>query len=88
MFPRNFKGESLGVSFTPKPAGRKNCGICSKNHLDQKSYNTGFVNFCLRSDPLHNAITQHSFRHEIGHSFGSPHDPSRYCPADRGVYTK
>merc|ERR1712018_781752 len=67
-------------------------GICAKYHevkdvkdpkvLQWQSHNTGVVNFAYHLKELPQSVSKLAFSHEIGHSFGSPHDHPEKCLGD------
>ncbi|XP_052085168.1 disintegrin and metalloproteinase domain-containing protein 10-like [Mytilus californianus] len=82
---RDFSNDSLGfawMGYSGQPAG----GICDKyksfteNGLSvMKSLNTGVVTLLNNNNSLTQRMSQLSFAHQVGHSFGSPHDSGNLC---------
>ena len=83
---RDFPGGTLGLAWPAYPSSGKKGGICDK-YTDKKSFNTGiitFVNYNARVPPK---VSQLTLAHEIGHNFGSLHDPASCRPGgSRGNY--
>jgi len=75
---RSFDNGVLGLAWVAYPYGQAG-GICDP-YADyggtKKSYNTGLVSFKLFHREAPRAVTEITFAHELGHSFGAQHDPN------------
>ncbi|XP_026469546.1 disintegrin and metalloproteinase domain-containing protein 10-like [Ctenocephalides felis] len=81
---RDFEMGTLGLAWTGdlKNAG----GVCEKNgHYrgSMKSLNTGIVTLLNYGKHVPPSVSHVTLAHEIGHNFGSPHDPEQCAPAAR-----
>ncbi|CAK9800445.1 Disintegrin and metalloproteinase domain-containing protein 10 [Anthophora quadrimaculata] len=78
---RDFEKGTLGLAWTGdlKNAG----GVCEKNgHYrgSMKSLNTGIITLLNYGKHVPPTVSHVTFAHEIGHNFGSPHDPDECSP--------
>ncbi|XP_041458780.1 disintegrin and metalloproteinase domain-containing protein 10-like [Lytechinus variegatus] len=80
---RDFANGVLGLAWIASSSRLSNGGICDKQASNGQTLNTGIVttnNYESNVPPLVSHLT---FAHEIGHSFGSQHDPG--VPGDACV---
>ncbi|KAF0313192.1 Disintegrin and metalloproteinase domain-containing protein 10 [Amphibalanus amphitrite] len=73
---RDFEGGTLGLAWTGdlNQAG----GVCEKNgHYrgSKKSLNSGIISILNYGKRVPPAVSHVTFAHEVGHNFGSQHDP-------------
>ncbi|EDV28522.1 uncharacterized protein TRIADDRAFT_19354 [Trichoplax adhaerens] len=74
---RDFDNGVLGLAWVGSATG--NAGICAKNsaYKGQKmSLNAGIVTILNYGTRVSTAVTEVTFAHELGHNFGSQHDPT------------
>ena len=72
---RDFNDGTLGLAWVGSTTSLG--GICEKNATVlgvTKSLNSGIVTIVNYASRVPQLVTQLTFSHEIGHSFGSPHD--------------
>lgn len=85
---RDFADGSLGLAWVASTSPTAAGGICQKPVTIQgqlKSLNTGISTLISYSSRVPTVVAQLTFAHEVGHSFGSAHDPdaNRACtPGD------
>ncbi|XP_077419472.1 disintegrin and metalloproteinase domain-containing protein 10 isoform X1 [Vanacampus margaritifer] len=79
---RDFDEGVLGLAWVAAPSGSSG-GICEKNRLyadgKMKSLNTGIVTVQNYASHVPPKVSHVTFAHEVGHSFGSPHDSGLQC---------
>ncbi|XP_064471133.1 disintegrin and metalloproteinase domain-containing protein 10-like isoform X2 [Ornithodoros turicata] len=88
---RDFTDGILGLAWIAKPEYGSG-GICEKNRMTvdrdpggdayreyRMSLNAGILTFLNYNSFVPSIISEVSFAHEIGHTFGSPHDEGREC---------
>lgn len=66
---RNFEGGILGLAWIGYPRGRAG-GMCDPRR-GSKSYNTAVVTFTLHGKNSPPKVSEITFAHEVGHSFGA-----------------
>ena len=76
---RDFPGGSLGLAWI---ASRREGGVCG-HQGGGRSLNTGVVSLARNNLPVSEQVAALTLTHELGHSFGSPHD-SGSCDEDEG----
>ncbi|KAK3728250.1 hypothetical protein QZH41_019619 [Actinostola sp. cb2023] len=75
---RDFEGGILGLAWIGNPSSVG--GVCSKHKQGgDKSYNTGIVTTKLYGRFTPPKVSEVTFAHELGHGFGSQHDPDGGC---------
>ncbi|KAL9988652.1 hypothetical protein ACROYT_G003122 [Oculina patagonica] len=76
---RDFEGGNLGLAWIGDPDGSAAGGICDKfadyGGGKKRSYNTGVVTLKLYGRLVPPRVSEITFAHELGHGFGSQHDP-------------
>lgn len=84
---RDFEGGILGLAWIGEP--NKAGGICDKQrdlgNQKYKSYNTGVVTMKLYGKFTPPKVSEVTFAHELGHGFGSQHDPDNKDCAPGGT---
>lgn len=74
---RDFTDGTLGLAWVAKLSGSVG-GVCEKRQTLQgiaKSLNSGIVTVVNYQARVPEAVSQITFAHEVGHNFGSEHDP-------------
>ena len=74
---RDFADGTLGLAWVAKLTGSLG-GVCERRQTLQgvgKSLNSGIVTVVNYQARVPEAVSQLTFAHEVGHSFGSEHDP-------------
>ena len=74
---RDFTDGTLGLAWVAKLTGSVG-GVCERRQTLQgqaKSLNTGIVTTVNFKTKVPEAVSQITFAHEVGHNFGSEHDP-------------
>ena len=74
---RDFTDGTLGLAWVAKLAGSVG-GVCERRQTLQgvaKSLNSGIVTVVNYQSRVPEAVSQITFAHEVGHNFGSEHDP-------------
>ncbi|XP_076451235.1 disintegrin and metalloproteinase domain-containing protein 10-like [Babylonia areolata] len=69
---RDFAGGVVGLAWVAKE-NQLQAGLCGRYH-SRKSLNTGIVSIINYRKVLPSIVSQLVFAHEVGHTFGSPHD--------------
>ncbi|XP_064455411.1 disintegrin and metalloproteinase domain-containing protein 10-like [Ornithodoros turicata] len=83
---RDFASGTLGLAFIAHPDERPG-GICEKYQrlntrrgaIKNMGLNTGVVTFVNHGHVMSSRISELTFAHEVGHSFGARHDVSPQC---------
>ncbi|CAN8002266.1 unnamed protein product, partial [Ixodes hexagonus] len=82
----------LGLAYVAGQTG--DAGICGKftsaveqdsGSTNAMSFNTGMMTFVNHNFHMPDRVTQVLFSHELGHSFGSPHDYPSECVPGEGL---
>jgi disintegrin and metalloproteinase domain-containing protein 10 len=86
LIKKNFtnRNGALGLAYLASSTGAG--GICQKNTVVNdvaKSLNTGVVTILNYGTRVADLLVQISFLHEVGHSFGSMHDPASCQPGSK-----
>ncbi|XP_077564464.1 disintegrin and metalloproteinase domain-containing protein 10 homolog [Haemaphysalis longicornis] len=87
---RNFPGGTLGLAYVAEPNGNAG-GICEKfqsdlgvhasaDYVGRVSLNTGVVTFVNNNVRLPARVSEVTFTHELGHSFGAQVNSPCVCP--------
>ena len=74
---RDFENGVLGLAYVADLSS--NGGICDQGGFrngKRQTLNTGIVTTINYNKPLTNAVIMLTFTHELGHNFGSEHDPA------------
>ena len=74
---RDFTDGTLGLAWVAKLTGSVG-GVCERRQTLQgvaKSLNSGIVTVVNYKSRVPEAVSQITFAHEVGHNFGSEHDP-------------
>ncbi len=74
---RDFTDGTLGLAWVAKLTGSVG-GVCERRQTLQgvaKSLNSGIVTIVNYKSRVPEAVSQITFAHEVGHNFGSEHDP-------------
>ncbi|XP_076451236.1 disintegrin and metalloproteinase domain-containing protein 10-like [Babylonia areolata] len=83
---RDFAGGVLGLAWVATTY-QKPAGVCGR-HRSRKSLNTGIVSIINYRKVVPNIVSQLVFAHEVGHTFGSPHDTGSDLCAPFGTSAK
>jgi disintegrin and metalloproteinase domain-containing protein 10 len=78
---RDFSG-TVGLAYVADPTGRYDGGICqqrTQTYGGELNLNTGLTTLLNFGRRLPQGVSIITTTHEIGHNFGSPHDPSGEC---------
>ncbi|XP_033331022.2 disintegrin and metalloproteinase domain-containing protein 10 isoform X1 [Megalopta genalis] len=78
---RTFEQGTLGLAWTGDLTNAG--GVCEKHGYyrgSMKSLNTGIVTLMNYGKHVSPAVSHVTLAHEIGHNFGSPHDPAECAP--------
>ena len=74
---RDFADGTLGLAWIASASSGTVGGVCQKpvtTNGVSKSFNSGIVTIVSYNSVVPSIVAQITFVHEVGHSFGSPHD--------------
>ncbi|XP_071500624.1 disintegrin and metalloproteinase domain-containing protein 10-like [Diadema antillarum] len=72
---RDFANGILGLAWIASSNRNSNGGICDKQTSNGQTLNTGIVTTNNYESDVPSLVSHLTFAHELGHSFGSQHDP-------------
>ncbi|KAL4216377.1 Disintegrin and metalloproteinase domain-containing protein 10 [Mactra antiquata] len=76
---RDFSDGVLGLAWLGNPSTSVAGGVCETHKTfngEGKSLNSGVVTFLNYGSDVPSSVSHSTFAHEIGHNFGSDHDPT------------